>query len=108
MKRLRYGTPEFERETAALYRRPAYPPEAEKSAAEIIAAVRRDGDAAVARYAQKFDGVKLAPAEFRVTDAEIAAAVKRLPAADKSAIRAALRQITDFAKRRETGAPSRS
>ena len=99
MKRLRYGTPEFERETAALYRRPAYPPEAEKSAAEIIAAVRRDGDKAVARYAEKFDGVKLNPEEFRVTDAEVAAAVKRLPAADKRAIRAALRQITDFAKR---------
>ena len=98
MKRLSYGTPEFERETAALYRRPAYPPEAEKSAAEIIAAVRKDGDKAVAKYAEKFDGVKLAPAEFRVSDAEIAAAVKRLPAADKRAIRAALKQIRDFAK----------
>ena len=98
MKRLRYGTPEFARETAALYHRPAYPPEAEKSAAEIIAAVRRDGDKAVAFYAEKFDGVKLEPQEFRVTDAEVAEAVKRLPAADKRAIRAALRQITDFAK----------
>ena len=99
MKRLRYGTPEFEKEMAVLYRRPAYPPEAEKSAAEIIAAIRKDGDKAVAKYAEKFDGVKLKPSEFRVTDAEIAAAAKRLPAADKRAIRLALKQITDFAKR---------
>ena len=99
MKRLRYGTPEFEREMAALYRRPAYPPEAEKSAAEIIAAIRRDGDRAVVKYAEKFDGVKLAPENFRVTDAEIAAAAKKLPAADKLAIRTALKQIRDFAKR---------
>ena len=99
MKRLRYGTPEFERETAALYRRPAYPPEAEKSAAEIIAAVRRDGDKAVAKYAEKFDGVKLTPETFRVSDAEIAAAVKRLDPADKRAIRTALKQIREFAGR---------
>ena len=98
MKRLRYGTPEFEREMAALYRRPAYPPEAENSAAEIIAAIRKDGDKAVAKYAEKFDGVKLAPAEFRVTEAEIDAAVKQLAPADKRAIRLALKQIRAFAK----------
>ena len=85
MKRLRYGAPGFEREMAALYRRPAYPPEAEKSAAEIIADIRKNGDSAIAKYAEKFDGVKLKPAEFRVTDAEVAEAVKRLPAADKRA-----------------------
>ena len=59
MKRLRYGAPGFEREMAALYRRPAYPPEAEKSAAEIIADIRKNGDSAIAKYAEKFDGVKL-------------------------------------------------
>jgi len=99
VKRLRYGTPEFDREMAALYRRPAYPPEAEKSAAEIIAAIRRDGDRAVAEFAEKFDGVKLKVADFRVSDAEIAAALKRLDPADKRAIRTALKQIQDFAKR---------
>lgn len=98
MKRLRYGAPDFERETRALYRRPAYPPEAETAAAEIIAAVRRDGDRAVAKYAEKFDGVKLAPADFRVTPAEIAEAEKRLDPADKRAIRDALRQIRTFAR----------
>ena len=99
MKRLVFGTPGFEREMRALYSRPPFPPEAEKSAAAIIADIRRDGDAAVAKYAEKFDGVKLAPAQFRVTDAEIAAAVKRLPRPDKSAIRTALKQVQAFARR---------
>ena len=99
MKRLRYGTPEFEREMAALYRRPAYPPEAERSAAEIIAAIRRDGDKAVAAYAAKFDGVTLDPKEFRVTPEEIRAACRKLSAADKRAIRDALAQVRDFARR---------
>ena len=98
MKRLIFGDRNFEREMRALYSRPAYPPEAEKSAAEIISAVRREGDRAVAAYAEKFDGVKLSPEEFRVSDAEIAAAAKRLPAADRKAIRAALKQVRDFAR----------
>ena len=99
MKRLRYGTPEFEREMAALYRRPAYPPEAERSAAEIIAAIRRDGDKAVAAYAAKFDGVTLSPEEFRVAPEEIRAACRKLSAADKRAIRDALARVRDFARR---------
>ncbi|MBP5531456.1 MAG: histidinol dehydrogenase [Lentisphaeria bacterium] len=98
MKRLRYGTPEFEREAKKLYNRPAYPPEAEKAAAEIIEAVRKDGDKAIVRYAEKFDGVKLAPADFRVTEAEIDAAAKQLAPADKRAIRQALKQVAAFAR----------
>ena len=98
MKRLVFGAPGFEREVQSLYSRPPFPPEAEKSAAAIIADIRQRGDAAVAEYAEKFDGVKLDPTQFRVSDAEIAAAVRRLPRADKSAIRAALRQVREFAK----------
>ncbi len=99
MKRLRYGSPEFEREMAALYRRPAYPPEAEKSAAEIIAAIRHEGDRAVARFAAKFDGVKLDPKDFTVSQEELDAACRELPSADKRAIREALAQVRDFARR---------
>ena len=80
MKRLVFGAPDFAREMRALYSRPAYPPEAEKSAAEIIAAIRRGGDRAVAHYAEKFDGVKLAPEHFRVSEAEVAEAVKKAAA----------------------------
>ena len=99
MKHLVFGTPGFDAGLRALYSRPPFPPEAEKSAAEIIAAIREDGDRAVAFYAEKFDGVKLAPADFRVSDDEVAAAAKSLPSADKRAIRTALRQIEEFARR---------
>ena len=41
MKKLFWGTPRFGRDLAALYGRAAFPPEAEKAAAEIISGVRR-------------------------------------------------------------------
>ncbi len=83
----------------ALYSRPAYPPEAEKAAAEIIAAVRRDGNRALRKYALEFDGVELSPEQFRVTEDELRAAAGELSAADRRAIREALRQVRDFARR---------
>ena len=49
MKKLFWGTPGFESELEALYGRAAFPPEAEKAAAEIIADVRLNGDAALVR-----------------------------------------------------------
>ncbi|HEY5552511.1 MAG TPA: histidinol dehydrogenase, partial [Opitutaceae bacterium] len=60
----------------------------------IIAAVRRDGDAALLRLTRKFDGVALK--SLRVSTAEFAAAEKALPAKDKAALRAAFRNIRAF------------
>lgn len=60
--------------------------------------MKTEGDAALVRYAAKFDHAELTPAQFRVTGDEIAAAEKQLPARLKSAIRTALRQVRDFAK----------
>jgi histidinol dehydrogenase len=60
----------------------------------IIAAVRRDGDAALLRLTRKFDGVALK--SLRVSSAEFAAAEKALPAADKAALRVAFRNIRAF------------
>jgi histidinol dehydrogenase len=98
MKKLFWGTPAFDKDLACLYGRAAFPPEAEKAAAEIIADVRRDGDAALVRYAKKFDRVDLAPEEFRVTEKELAEAGMQLPAGDRRAIRTALSQIRAFAR----------
>jgi len=42
----------------------------------IVDAVRERGDAAVAEFTEKFDGVKLAPEQFEVTPDEIDAAVR--------------------------------
>lgn len=99
MKKLEYDSSSFETDLAALYNRPGFPPEIEKQAAAIIAEVRRDGDAALVRFAAKFDRVELTPETFRVTDAELLEAEAKLGRSEKSAIRAALRQVRDFARR---------
>ena len=94
MKKLYFGSADFEADLKKLYDRPSYPPEIEAQAAAIIADVKAEGDAALVRYAAKFDHAELTPAQFRVTGDEIAAAEKQLPARLKSAIR----QVRDFAK----------
>ncbi|MEC8164912.1 MAG: histidinol dehydrogenase, partial [Pseudomonadota bacterium] len=47
----------------------------DSTAAEIIEAVRRDGDKAVAAYTEKFDRLSLASSKFAVGLAEIDAAI---------------------------------
>jgi len=98
MKKLFWGTREFNEGLAALYGRAAFPPEAEKAAAEIISGVRKGGDASLVAYAKKFDRADLAPERFRVTEKELAEAGKALPAADRRAIRTALAQVRRFAR----------
>ncbi len=64
----------------------------------ILADVHQRGDEAVCYYAAKFDGAKLRARDFRVKPAEIAAAVKRLPAAERKALVAAHENIVAFNK----------
>ena len=59
---------------SGLYRRPAAPATVEKAVAEIMDDVQKNGDEAICRYLEKFDGVILAPPEFLVSEAEIAEA----------------------------------
>ncbi|HEY0865485.1 MAG TPA: histidinol dehydrogenase [Lacunisphaera sp.] len=83
------------RRTAAL-RRPAQSAQPAIAAAvrTIIAAVRRDGDAAMRRFTEKFDRVTLR--SLRVTETEFAAAEKALSRADLAALRTAYRNIRAF------------
>ena len=62
--------------------------------AGIVAAVRREGDAALRRYTAKFDGAKLGG--LAVSSAEFADAEKVLSPADKSALRTAFRNLRRF------------
>jgi len=62
---------------------------------EIISAVERDGDAAVRRYSDKFDG--WTPKSFRVGDAEIKAAEEHLNPYLREQIDYAAEQIRTFA-----------
>jgi histidinol dehydrogenase len=62
----------------------------------IIDAVRRRGDRALIDLTRKFDGVKLTPADLRVSAVELAAAYDALPHADRRALELAALRITEF------------
>jgi sulfopropanediol 3-dehydrogenase len=65
--------------------------------AEILGAVRREGDVAVRRYSAKLD--RWSPASFKLTVAEIEAAVARVDAEDRAMIDYCRDQIAAFARR---------
>ena len=78
--------------------RSAFPEEAEKAASEVLAAIRAEGDAAVARYVAKFEGAKLTPKKFRVSEKELAAAEAQVPADLKAAVKDAYARVMRFSK----------
>jgi histidinol dehydrogenase len=85
-----------QRQRAALLRRPAASDREaiEKPVAAIIAEVRARGDAALADYTRRFDGVELATAE--VGDDEFGAAAAALSAAQHAAIERAIGNVRRF------------
>ncbi len=68
----------------------------EKQVKQIIAAVKKDGDAAVIEYTERFDSVKLTPKKMRVSEEEIMKAYKVVPDEDVDALLLAARRIADF------------
>jgi len=83
-------------ERTALLRRPAQrdAAELERAVAAIIADVRARGDAALADYSRRFDGV--VPDTLAVGEAEFRAAEAALPAAAHAAIDRAIDNVTRF------------
>ena len=84
--------------SAALERfnaRPAFPEEAEKAAAAVLAEIRCDGDRAVRKYAAKFEGWKGGGlrVEARIEDLE-----KKIDAKTRRAVLEAHRAVERFAK----------
>lgn len=71
-------------------------PEQNKAVAEILAAVRDEGDAAVLRYTERFDKIKLEASQLRVTDEEIQAAYARVEPKFIEALRKAAANIRSF------------
>ena len=68
----------------------------ERRVAAIVAAVRRDGDRALLRYARRFDPLD---GPLEVTQDEMRAAAARVPRAVRAAVRAAARNIRVVARR---------
>ncbi len=86
-------------ELAAFCRGSTVPKEIADSVAAILADVRGRGDEALAYYSAKFDGAKLRARDFRVPVTDLAAAAKRLPAAEMRALKAAHENIVEFNQR---------
>ena len=75
-------------------------PEVEAAAREIIAAVRRDGDAAVLEYTRRFDGTTAgAMPDLRVPAAALDAAWDATGAGERAALAAAAGRIRDYHER---------
>jgi len=82
---------------AVLARSTAQAPEVERVVAEILAAVERDGDGAVVRYTERFDGFSVeAPGELEITRAEMAAAAEGLEPELRAALELAAERIRLF------------
>ncbi|MFT3829597.1 MAG: histidinol dehydrogenase [Opitutaceae bacterium] len=99
MRLLRSSEPNFRSELARFCAAATAPAEIRASVTAILAAVRERGDAAVAEYARKFDRAELAPAQFRVSRAELVSGAKSLSTAQRAAIKAAYRNIAAYNRR---------
>ncbi len=78
----------------------------EQRVADILADVRRRGDAAVLEYTARFDGVQAASLkDLELTQAELQAAFEALPAAQREALQAAARRVRAYheAQKRASG-----
>ncbi|MGH7057361.1 MAG: histidinol dehydrogenase [Acetobacteraceae bacterium] len=95
--RLIEGAPDFEAGFAALLQRAgADAARIEKAVATIITEVRARGDAALCELAERFEGVRVAPAELRVRPAELAQAAARVGEREAQALGMARDRIKAF------------
>lgn len=93
------GTKAAKARLAKLEARGEGPAGVEQAVRRILDVVRKDGDAAVARFTKQFDGVSLKPSEFEVSAKEIAAARRRLPKPLLGALEKACDRIRSFHER---------
>jgi histidinol dehydrogenase len=93
---LRFNQPKFAKAAAALMRFAAPDPTRANTVAEIIAAVRHEGDAALVRFARKYDKLELKPATLLVSGRKVTPPEDVVAALDY-----ALRNIRDFSKLRK-------
>ncbi len=91
------SAPGFERDFAAFLARNRDTDEnVDRIVADIVADVRKRGDAALLEYTRKFDKVETDAKGLRLTDAERRTAAARVPAAQREALEFAAKRIEDF------------
>lgn len=76
-----------------------FDPAIEQRAREIVDAVKLRGDAAIAEFTERFDGVKLTSDQFAVTQAEILAASVKADDDLRNAVAGAGKNIEAFARK---------
>ncbi|WP_309606598.1 histidinol dehydrogenase [Phenylobacterium sp.] len=97
MRRFRFTDPEFTATFAAFVEeRRETPHEVDAIVADVLAAVRAEGLAALLRFGREFDGVELDEGSIRVSEAEIAAGVEACPQAVRDAIAFAAERIRSY------------
>jgi histidinol dehydrogenase len=98
---LKSGTPEFKQFLASIMARRGGDDGSRVDAAvtDIIAEVRRRGDAALIDYTERFDRVKLTPKTLRVSAKELRDALAQLPREDRRALELAAKRIAAFHKK---------
>jgi histidinol dehydrogenase len=97
MRLVRPRDKNYARVLRSLDRRAIPDPTVEKTVRAIIAAVQKDGDAALLRLTKKFGGPKLSPAQLQVPPRQLSAAWRDLDAPTRRALQAAHRNIRAFA-----------
>lgn len=79
-------------------KRPAFDPQAEKIAADVLEDIRTHGDKAILRYVKEFDGATVSARGLKVTPAEMKAAREAVDREFKLAATEACQRITRFGK----------
>jgi histidinol dehydrogenase len=97
---IKYDQPDFEKrytETrTAVIRATYFDGEKEQQLNTIFNEVTQRGDEAVAEYTEKFDGVKLTPEQFRISDAELNEAHKTIDKKLLKSIRQAIKNVKEY------------
>lgn len=85
-------------ELEAFLHRPAVDPQAEAVARRVLDAIRAEGDAAVSRFTEEFNGVALTPAQFAISKEERAAAQENADLQYKRTLSEIYTRVARFAR----------
>jgi histidinol dehydrogenase len=99
MRLVRFGSTAWTRWLASLPRGSAAPPGVERAVASIVKAVRREGDRAVVRFTERFDGVRLKPGRLRLPASHVRALARGVDPAVAEALRAMAARVFAFHRR---------
>ena len=102
MKTVVYGGAAWRRWLASLPRASAPRAEVQRATEQIVRAVRREGDAALLRFSERLDRVKLAPRQLRVAPRDIETLARKADPRVVAALRRMARQIEAFHRRQLT------